>query len=194
MRTNLQSRSCGQCRTSRLKAVLELAAGGCSPGWTDLFVLCSSEHIIRQRASNRWSEPTFVLWASMYAARVVFGVFMAPLLVLVVEDEFLVRMNAVSLLEEAGFGVLQAGTADEAIAILEARVDIRIVFTDINMPGSMDGLRLAHAIRNRWPPIELVLTSGLMRVRNEDIPERGLFLRKPYEPGELIRTVRSLAN
>ena len=119
---------------------------------------------------------------------------MAPPLVLVVEDEFVVRMNALSLLEEAGFGVLEAGSADEAIALLERRTDIRIVFTDINMPGSMDGLRLAHAIRNRWPPIELVLTSGLMRVRNEDMPERGLFLSKPYEPSELVQTVRSLAS
>ena len=119
---------------------------------------------------------------------------MAPPLVLVVEDEFLVRMNAVSLLEEAGFGVLQAGTADEAIALLEVRKDIRIVFTDINMPGSMDGLRLAHAIRNRWPPIELVLTSARKRVRNEDMPERGLFLSKPYKPSELVEMVRSLAS
>jgi CheY-like chemotaxis protein len=119
---------------------------------------------------------------------------MAPPLVLVVEDEFLVRMNALSLLEEAGFGVLEAGSADEAIALLERRKDIRIVFTDINMPGSMDGLRLAHAIRNRWPPIELVLTSGQMRLRNEDIPERGLFLGKPYEPSELVQVVRSLVS
>ena len=119
---------------------------------------------------------------------------MAPPLVLVVEDELLVRMNALSLLEEAGFGVLEAGSADEAISLLERRKDIRIVFTDINMPGSMDGLRLAHAIRNRWPPIELILTSGLMRVRYEDMPERGLFLRKPYKPSELVQLVRSLAS
>ena len=105
--------------------------------------------------------------------------FMVPPLVLVVEDELLLRMNAVSLLEEAGFAVLEAGSADEAIALLEGGRDIGIVFTDINMPGSMDGLRLAHAIRNRWPPIELVLTSGQMRVRNEDMPERGRFLCKP---------------
>jgi CheY-like chemotaxis protein len=103
-------------------------------------------------------------------------------------------MNALSLLEEAGFGVLEAGSAEEAIALLERRKDIRIVFTDINMPGSMDGLRLAHAIRNRWPPIELVLTSGQMRLRNEDIPERGLFLGKPYEPSELVQVVRSLVS
>ena len=115
-------------------------------------------------------------------------------LVLVVDDEFLVRLNALSLLEEAGFGVLEAGSADEAIAVLERREDIRIVFTDINMPGSMDGLRLAHAIRDRWPPIDIVLTSGRVRVREEDMPERGVFLGKPYEPGELVEMVRSLAS
>jgi CheY-like chemotaxis protein len=119
---------------------------------------------------------------------------MAPPLVLVVEDEFLVRMNALSLLEEAGFGVLEAGSADDAIALLESRKDIRIVFTDINMPGSMDGLRLAQAIRKRWPPIELVLTSGLMRVREDDMPERGHFLGKPYSPDDLVQTLRSLVN
>jgi two-component system, response regulator PdtaR len=119
---------------------------------------------------------------------------MAPPLVLVVEDELLVRMNALSLLEEAGFGVLEAGSADEAIAVLERRKDIRIVFTDINMPGSMDGLRLAHAIRDRWPPIEIVLTSGRMCVGDEDMPERGVFLGKPYEAGELVQMVRSLAS
>jgi two-component system, response regulator PdtaR len=119
---------------------------------------------------------------------------MALPLVLVVDDDFLVRLNALSLLEEAGFGVLEAGSADEAIAVLERRKDIRIVFTDINMPGSMDGLRLAHAIRDRWPPIDIVLTSGRMCVREEDMPERGVFLGKPYEPGELVQMVRSLAS
>jgi len=113
--------------------------------------------------------------------------------VLIVEDELCVRLNAVFHLEEAGFDTLQAAGADEAIALLEARKDIKVVFTDINMPGSMDGLRLAHAIRHRWPPVELVLTSGQSRVRNEDMPERGLFLGKPYDGDQLVRTVRSLA-
>jgi CheY-like chemotaxis protein len=118
---------------------------------------------------------------------------MAPPLVLVVEDEFLVRLHAVSLLEEAGFATLEAANAHEAIVLLEVRKDIRIVFTDIDMPGSMDGLRLAHAIRHRWPPIELLLTSGHMRVRDEDLPERGIFLPKPYDGRRLIRTLQSLA-
>lgn len=117
---------------------------------------------------------------------------MPPPLVLVVEDEVLVRLNAVLLLEEAGFDTLEAGSAEEAIAVLEARKDIRIVFSDIHLPGSIDGLRLAHAIRRRWPPIELVLTSGHMRVPEGEMPERGHFLGKPYGATELIRTVRSL--
>lgn len=69
---------------------------------------------------------------------------MSPLLVLVVEDDYLLRIVAVSFLEDAGFATLEARSADEAIALLEARRDIRMVFTDIDMPGSMDGLRLAH--------------------------------------------------
>jgi CheY-like chemotaxis protein len=117
---------------------------------------------------------------------------MSALLVLVVDDDFLVRMNAVFLLEEAGYGTLQACSADEAIGLLEARSDIKVVFTDINMPGSMNGLALAHAIRHRWPPVELVLTSGYARVRDDDMPERGLFLGKPYQPAELVRMVQSL--
>lgn len=88
--------------------------------------------------------------------------------------------------------MLEAANADDAIALLESRKDICVVFTDINMPGSMDGLRLAHAIRNRWPPVELVLTSGQVRVPREDMPERGQFLGKPYHPSELVELVRSL--
>ena len=117
---------------------------------------------------------------------------MSPSLVLIVEDDFLVRQSAVFLLKEAGFDTLEAGSADEAVPLLEARQDIKVVFTDINMPGSMDGLELAQAIRRRWPPVELVLTSGYARVRDDDMPERGLFLGKPYEPTELVGMVRSL--
>jgi two-component system, response regulator PdtaR len=113
--------------------------------------------------------------------------------VLVVEDELLMRMNAVALVEEAGFAALEATNADEAITILEARKDIRIVFTDINMPGSMDGLKLAHAIRRRWPPIELILTSGDLQIEEEKLPSRGRFLSKPYRPTELRSALSDLA-
>jgi CheY-like chemotaxis protein len=111
--------------------------------------------------------------------------------VLVVEDEFLLRMHAVSLIEEAGFATLEAWSADDAIELLEKEPDIRIVFTDIDLPGGMNGLRLCRAIRERWPPVKLVLTSGHVVLRAEDIPERGHFLAKPYNNDRLVQTLRS---
>jgi CheY-like chemotaxis protein len=87
--------------------------------------------------------------------------------ILVVEDEILVRLTAVAIAEDAGFEVLSATTADEALSILEARTDVRLVFTDVQMPGSMDGLRLAHAVRDRWPPVELIVTSGRRHIGGE---------------------------
>ena len=85
--------------------------------------------------------------------------------VLIVEDEFLIRMDAVDMITSAGFEVVEAKDADEAIEILEGRLDITIVFTDVNMPGSMDGLKLAAAIRGRWPPIKIVATSGKAKLK-----------------------------
>src|SRR3954470_10107757 len=112
--------------------------------------------------------------------------------VLVVEDEFLLRMNAVDMIAAAGFEVIEAANADEAIAILENRRDITVVFTDIQMPGSMDGLKLARAVRGRWPPIKIVATSGHVSVSDADLPEGGRFLAKPYNAlqiGSLLREV-----
>jgi len=119
--------------------------------------------------------------------------------VLIVEDDFLIRMNAAEMIAQAGFDVVEAANADEAIVILEGvilegRLDITIVFTDIQMPGSMDGLKLAAAIRGRWPPIKIVATSGLVNVRQDDLPEGGRFLPKPYSPEQIILTLRELAN
>ena len=114
--------------------------------------------------------------------------------VLVVEDEFFSRMHAADLVEAAGYRAIEVSNADEAIAILEARRDIRIVFTDIDMPGSMDGLKLARAIRDRWPPIELILTSGHFDVPEGDIPERGLFFSKPYHDNEIVSALRRFAS
>jgi CheY-like chemotaxis protein len=89
-----------------------------------------------------------------------------PTVVLVIEDDFLVRMNAAQAIEEAGFEAIESANADQAIAILEARPDIIIVFADIQMPGDMDGLKLAAAIRDRWPPIKIVATSGARQHQN----------------------------
>jgi CheY-like chemotaxis protein len=113
-------------------------------------------------------------------------------IVLVVEDEPLLRINAVDMIEAAGFAVLEAGTADEAIAILESRNDIRVVFTDIQMPGSMDGLKLARAVRGRWPPIKIVTTSGRVNVTLDDLPDGGRFLPKPYTPAQIAGLLSEL--
>lgn len=91
-------------------------------------------------------------------------------LVLVVEDEPLLRMDAVDMIRESGFDVLEASNADEAILMLETRLDIELVFTDIDMPGSVNGIKLAHAVRNRWPPIRIVATSGHFALHDGDLP------------------------
>ncbi len=100
-------------------------------------------------------------------------------LVLVVEDEPLVRIGAVQMLEEAGYEVLSAPDADEAIALLEQHPEISLLFTDVQMPGSMDGVRLAEAVRKRWPPIRIVVTSG--RPRPDQLEDDTLFVPKPYD-------------
>jgi CheY-like chemotaxis protein len=107
-------------------------------------------------------------------------------LVLVVEDEPLLRLYAVSLIQDAGFATCEAGSADEAIARLECAPAIDIVFTDIDLPGTMDGLHLAAAIRHRWPPVELILTSGHAVVDPAELPERGHFFSKPYDAAKLV--------
>jgi CheY-like chemotaxis protein len=112
--------------------------------------------------------------------------------VLIVEDDFLLRMDAVDMIAAAGFEAVEARNADQAIEILEARPDITVVFTDIQMPGSMDGLRLARAVRGRWPPIKIVATSGHVKVREADLPEGGRFLPKPYSPREVTGVLREL--
>jgi CheY-like chemotaxis protein len=112
--------------------------------------------------------------------------------VLIVEDEFLLRIAAVDMIADAGFEVIEAGNADEAIEILEARRDITVVFTDIQMPGSMDGLKLAQAVRGRWPPIKIIATSGRVNLAETDLPEGGRFLAKPYSPRQVEGVLREL--
>jgi CheY-like chemotaxis protein len=113
-------------------------------------------------------------------------------IVLVVEDDFLIRIGAVEMIEAAEFDVVEAANADEAMEILKVRLDITVVFTDVQMPGSMDGLKLAAAIRGRWPPIKIVATSGIIDVRRVDLPEGGRFLPKPYSSAEIVGTLREL--
>ena len=87
--------------------------------------------------------------------------------ILVVEDDILLSLDTSEALEDAGYDVIAAANADEAIKVLETRNDIRTIFTDINMPGSMDGLKLAAGVRDRWPPIHVIVTTG-MRAPHRD--------------------------
>ncbi|WP_441244699.1 response regulator [Tardiphaga sp. 768_D3_N2_1] len=117
-----------------------------------------------------------------------------PATVLVVEDDVLLRMFAVEMIEEAGFRVIEAQDADAAIRLLEARNDIRIIFTDIDMPGSMNGLKLAHAVANRWPPIRIIATSGHFRIGESDLPNGGRFIPKPYRQHQVIGALTEFAS
>ena len=114
--------------------------------------------------------------------------------VLIVEDDALLRMLAVEIVEEAGFMAIEAADADEAITLLECRSDIELLLTDIDMPGSMNGLKLAHAVRNRWPPIKILVVSGEVRPRPSELPLDSRFLAKPYETAALVEGLRALAD
>ena len=100
--------------------------------------------------------------------------------VLVVEDNPLILMNALDVVRTAGFEGVGATDADEAIAILEARADIQLVFTDVEMPGAMDGVELAHYVRNRWPPIQLIIASSRAIQEKSQLPTGSRFFPKPY--------------
>ncbi len=115
---------------------------------------------------------------------------MSILVVLVVEDDAMIRMNAASIIEDAGFEVIEATNAYEAIVIMEARPDITVVFTDIEMPGSMNGLKLAFAVRDRWPPVTIIIASGRIKPRPEEMPTDVTFLRKPYSEAVVLEAVR----
>lgn len=111
-------------------------------------------------------------------------------LVLVVEDEPLLRMAALDMVEEAGFEPVEAADATEAVRILEARFDIRIVFSDIDMPRGIDGIKLAALIRNRWPPIDIILTSGHVDASEVDLPVRSMFFSKPYNEKVVVAAMK----
>jgi CheY-like chemotaxis protein len=112
--------------------------------------------------------------------------------VLVVEDEPLIRMDVVDQLEAEGFEVFEAGNADDAIALLSAHPAIRILFTDIDMPGSMDGLKLAAAVRSRWPPVKIIVTSGHRQVEITDLPDGSVFFSKPYTHLSVLASIHEM--
>ena len=112
--------------------------------------------------------------------------------VLVVEDEMVLRMRAVDIVEDAGFTAVEAVNADEALSILESRSDISLLFSDIQMPGSMDGLKLAHAVHDRWPSIKIILVSGQVKLSDADKPADSRFFGKPLEVKQMIAELQEM--
>lgn len=115
-----------------------------------------------------------------------------PRVVLVVEDEMLLRMRAVDMVEDAGYVPVEAVDADEALTILQSRSDIALLFSDIQMPGSMSGLQLALAVHERWPRIKIILASGQLKLSQSEIPENSRFFGKPLDSVEMIAEIREM--
>jgi two-component sensor histidine kinase/CheY-like chemotaxis protein len=120
------------------------------------------------------------------------GVAAAPPTVLIVEDEMMLRMRAVDIVEDAGFTPIEAVNADDALAILESRSDIELLFTDIQMPGSIDGLKLAHAVRERWPLIKIMIVSGQLKLTDADKPVDSRFFGKPLDVKHMVAQMQDM--
>ena len=116
----------------------------------------------------------------------------AKIAVLVVEDEFLIRMDIADSLMRAGFVVHEAANAREAIDILDGHPEIRAMFTDVDMPGGMDGVKLAQVARDRWPPLKIIITSGYRKVSQGEMPPECRFFDKPYNLEHVITTIREM--
>ncbi len=110
--------------------------------------------------------------------------------VLIVESAALIRMSAIHMVEHAGYAMVEASNAEEAMTLLDMRCDIGAVFTNIRMAGSMNGLRLIHAIRDRWPPIHLIVASGVPT--EEELPANTRFIQKPYRTAEVVAVLWEL--
>ena len=113
-----------------------------------------------------------------------------PVIVLVVDDEAVLRFIASDVLEDSGFQVLEAEDAKAALEVLAAHPDVQVLFTDINMPGRLDGLDLAREAHMRWPSLKLVVTSGRPKPADRAIPDDGRFVAKPYSPDSLVGEIR----
>jgi DNA-binding response OmpR family regulator len=116
----------------------------------------------------------------------------SPRVVLIVEHDELLKLLTANIMENAGFAALQAGDADEALAILETRSDIALMLTSVTMPGSMDGLGLARTVRKRWPSINTIIASSQVRLIGSDLTAGSRFVLKPYHVPTMISGVRSL--
>ncbi|MEM7688604.1 MAG: response regulator [Pseudomonadota bacterium] len=116
----------------------------------------------------------------------------APAVVLVVEDEILIRMDVVDQLAEIGFAVLEAGSGQEALAIIESEERVDVVFTDVDMPGSVNGIDLARTVDERWPTIAIIVTSGQAIIRADELPAGSLFYPKPYQSAKVHQAIQEL--
>jgi CheY-like chemotaxis protein len=112
--------------------------------------------------------------------------------VLLVEDEPLVREFEIDVLQDAGFRVLEARSADEAFDMLRGRPDVRIVFTDVDMPGSLNGFEFSRLVRQGWPEVAILVSSGKMAPQAGDLPEGAAFIAKPYRPDDLVEQLHKL--
>jgi DNA-binding response OmpR family regulator len=115
-----------------------------------------------------------------------------PPIVLVVEDEALLRLNATIFLKDAGFETIEASNASDALKIMKSRPDVGVLFTDIQMPGLIDGMELAREIHEGWPDVLLLITSGNRRPAKATIPDHGHFLAKPYGAAAVIGEIHAL--
>jgi two-component system, response regulator PdtaR len=113
-------------------------------------------------------------------------------LIVVVEDDVFERMGASSMFLDAGYRVLEAGDADEALRFFDTNADIRLLFTDVSMPGSMSGSDLARHVAERWPRVGIIMTSG--RPRPHELPLSMLFHDKPYAPGAVLRQAKEMTS
>ncbi|MGB8754978.1 MAG: response regulator [Pseudolabrys sp.] len=112
-------------------------------------------------------------------------------MLLVVENELLLSVDISDALKDDGYDVITVANADEAIKVLETRNDINTIFTDIDLPGSMDGLKLAAAVKDRWPPVHIIVTTGMSAPRRDQMPAKSLFIAKPYRNAEVLEALRS---
>lgn len=115
-----------------------------------------------------------------------------PATILVVDDNGVLRMHAAELLREAGYKVVEAGDAAAALGILQDRADVRLIFTDVQMPGAEDGLSLAQQVKQRWPAMRLLITSGGSKIMDESLPDDARFLTKPYSDWQVLGHVKAM--
>lgn len=141
---------------------------------------CSMSFAVVTSGGNDAGEPSFSLMPTEATGEVEPPVFSKVEVVLVVEDDALLRQDVCEELQAQGYEVITAPDADVAVRILEGRNDIRAIFTDIDMPGSMDGLKLAAAVRERWPPVNIIITTSKTKPSRAEMPSNARFVAKPY--------------